>query len=383
MLSSAGLRSGYCSLENDMRLPTYDEIKRDERQLAVYEAPFDESLFVAGPPGSGKTVLVIRRAQMLLAKPDHSVMIITYNRMLRRLIAQLTAGEQRVQAQTMHSFVYGHYREKANVTKVPEIKQYKLDWNVMFETLQRHGIHPHLTHVIIDEGQDLPTEFFRYLRNFVATTVMVAADEEQALRSERSTIRDIKEAAHLDDPFLFEYNHRNSPEIARVVEHFHTGDLPVPAVVRPKSGEIPCILLYSENGAMRRIANWYQTRGGRIAVAVIQNGTGEILYSQLQENLSGDSIQIYTSSRRNENDIELLKDGITILNVESIKGQEFDTVFIMEFDKLLLETNEMNQRKMYMLCARARDHLFLMHEGNHLPPELLRQLPGDDILKRP
>lgn len=142
-----------------MRLPTYDEIKHDERQLAVYEAPFDESLFVAGPPGSGKTVLVIRRAQMLLAKPDHSVMIITYNRMLRRLIAQLTAGEQRVQAQTMHSFVYGHYREKANVTKVPEIKQYKLDWYVMFETLQRHGIHPHLTHVITDEGQDLPTEF--------------------------------------------------------------------------------------------------------------------------------------------------------------------------------------------------------------------------------
>ncbi|MDE2699300.1 MAG: hypothetical protein OXI23_10555, partial [Gemmatimonadota bacterium] len=141
--------------------------------------------------------------------------------------------------------------------------------------------------------------------------------------------------------------------------------------------------LYSEDGAMRRIANWYQTRSGRIAVAVIQNKTGETLYSQLQGCLPGNSVQIYGNSKRNENDIELLKDGITILNVESIKGQEFDTVFIMEFDKLLIKTNEVNQRKMYMLCARARDHLFLMYEGDHLPPEILRKLPGDDILKRP
>ena len=37
-----------------MRLPTYDEISRDEEQLNVYETPFDESLFVVGPPGSGK-----------------------------------------------------------------------------------------------------------------------------------------------------------------------------------------------------------------------------------------------------------------------------------------------------------------------------------------
>ena len=366
-----------------MRLPTYDEIKRDEKQLAVYEAPFDESLFVAGPPGSGKTVLAIRRAQVLLTEPNHFVVLITYNRMLRRLITQLTAGENRIHAQTMHSFVYGHYCRKVNVGEVPELVPYKPDWSAMFETLQRNGIHPDSTHVIIDEGQDLPTEFFRYLRDFVATIFMVATDEEQALSGERSTLHDIKRAAHLEDPFLLEYNHRNSPEIARVAEHFHTGDLPVPEVMRPESGEIPRVLLYSQDGAMRRIANWYQTRGGSIAVAVIQNDTGEILYSQLQKYLSRDSVQIYTSRRRNENEIELLKDGITILNVQSIKGQEFDTVFIMEFDKLLLEANEVNQRKIYMLCARARDHLFLMHEGDHLPPEILQRLPGDDILKKP
>ncbi|MCE2482300.1 MAG: DUF2075 domain-containing protein [Alphaproteobacteria bacterium] len=61
-----------------MRLPTYDEISRDEEQLNVYETPFDESLFVVGPPGSGKTVLAVHRAQML-ANADDTVVLITYN----------------------------------------------------------------------------------------------------------------------------------------------------------------------------------------------------------------------------------------------------------------------------------------------------------------
>ena len=56
---------GVCRSEIDVRLPTYEDIARDEEQLGVYETPFDESLFVAGPPGSGKTVLAVHRARML------------------------------------------------------------------------------------------------------------------------------------------------------------------------------------------------------------------------------------------------------------------------------------------------------------------------------
>ena len=86
---------------------------------------------------------------------------------------------------------------------------------------------------------------------------------------------------------------------------------------------------------------------------------------------------------KNEDEIDLLAPGITILNVRSIKGQEFDTVFLMEIDKLLLEINDVNKRKMYMLCARARDNLILMHDGDRVPSALLDRLPGVDILERP
>ena len=209
------------------------------------------------------------------------------------------------------------------------------------------------------------------------------ADEDQALSDERSTPRDIKEAARLDDPVLLSANHRNTPEIASVAEYFHAGHAPVPEVHRPRSGELPGVVLYRGGGATERIANWYGARGGRVGVAVVDNATGKTLYSRLRNQLAGQRVDFYTSKEKNENYIDLLEPGVTVLNVQSIKGQEFDTVFVMEIDKLLLQANEVNKRKMYMLCARARDNLFLMHEGDRLPRALLEQLPSAEILERP
>ena len=366
-----------------MRLPTYDEIRRDEKQLEVYEAPFDESLFVVGPPGSGKTVLAVHRAQML-ASDGITVALITLNRMLRRLIAQLTEEDEegRVHAQTMHQFVSCRYRAQANAG-VPSTAPYVHDWKAMFATLKRRGVRPKPMHVIVDEGQDLPKGFFRYLRKFAATTYTVFADEDQALFDERSSLRDIKKATRLDDPVLLSANHRNTPEIARVAEYFHAGDAPVPTVQRPRSGEIPRVVPYREERAARRIANWYGTRGGRVGVAVVNNKTGRRLYDRLQGRLAGQRVQFYTGKQKNEDGINLLKPGVTVLNVQSIKGQEFDTVFVMEIGELLLGASEVNRRKMYMLCARARDNLFLVHDGDRLPRRLLERLPGVDILERP
>ena len=211
----------------------------------------------------------------------------------------------------------------------------------MSATLDGLGVKPSPIHVIVDEAQDLPKGFFQYLRDFTAITITVFADEDQALTEERSTLRDIKVAAGLDDPILLTGNHRNTPEIARVAEQFHSGSSPIPDVHREPSGELPRIISYrTATAASERIGNWYKVRGGRVGVVVVNNRAGADIHAQLRNLLPGQRVDFYSGDEQNENDIDLLEPGITILNEKSIKGQEFDTVFIMEIDKLLPYTND-------------------------------------------
>ena len=357
-----------------MRLPTYSEIAKNEHQLRVYEAPADDSLFVAGPPGSGKTVLAIARARTI-ADQGQDVVMVTFNRMLRRLVTSLTK-DQPVRIQTMHQFVTQQFRKdvRQSAPKTPG-DRYSFDWNAMFKILDSRGVKPSTLHVIVDEGQDLPSDFFRYLREFVATATTVFADEYQAIGQNASTLREIKTAGLFDDPLLLQFNHRNTPEIARVAQHFHIGEAPVLDTLRNPSGEFPRLLVRSEAEITNLIANWFRTRGHRVGVAVVRNATGQSLCKGLQQQVGKKNVQMYRYNTKNEDNIDLVEPRITILNVESIKGQEFDTVFVIEIDELLSQMTDMNRRKMYMLCSRAIDYLYLIHVGTSLPERVLNQCP--------
>ena len=94
-------------------------------------------------------------------------------------------------------------------------------------------------------------------------------------------------------------------------------------------------------------------------------------------------IDIYRSQNKNERDINLLKDGITLLNLMSAKGQEFDTVFLLESEKLLLNFSDENKRKLYMVFSRARDQLFIFYKGNHIPDKVKKFLPNKELLRQP
>ena len=78
----------------------------------------------------------------------------------------------------------------------------------------------------------------------------------------------------------------------------------------------------------------------------------------------------------------MLAPGVTILNKESAKGQEFDTVFVLELEGFIPCTTEAERRAMYMMCTRARDNLFLVYGPHDLAPAAAVALPGPDILER-
>ena len=236
--------------------------------------------------------------------------------------------------------------------------------------------------MIIDEGQDLPAGFFAYGSSYVAQTLTVFSDEDQALSHQRTTLEQIKSATDLGDPIVLRRNHRNTPEVARLAEHFHSGRLPVAAVSRASSGEIPRLVRHSDIADVaERVSNWYKTRGGSIGAIVHNNKTGKELRKEIRRRIREERVDLYTSQDRNEDEIDVSSPGVTVLNKESVKGQEFDAVFILELECFIPCANDAERRAMYMMCARARDYLFLVH-GPELSTAAVGDLPGPDVLER-
>lgn len=366
-----------------MRLPAWSELI--EEQKTIFEFPLDKNLFVAGPPGSGKTTLAIQRAQ-LLKGASKSTSIITYNRMLRRLISLVSKNA--IHSSTMHSYVARHFRSltSKNIPTHPS-DRYAYDWTqITCQLKDKAQSANRLGHLVIDEGQDLDPGFFNYAVMHIGVNVTVFADDDQTISDRGSTLEQIRTAACLPQPILLKENHRNSPEIAKVAEYFHNGRLPAARVRRQFIGEPPVLASVSNlEQAANRISNWFSNRGGSIGVIVNLNSTGIALKERISKIIPSNRIDLYTSSDCNEDAINILATGITILNRQSVKGQEFDTVFICELEALLPCDSIAKRRALYMMCSRARDFLFLLYATSAITSssgDALACLPGPELLKR-
>ncbi|MDE0055573.1 MAG: AAA family ATPase [Gammaproteobacteria bacterium] len=365
-----------------MRLPTWDELSSDEEQLEVLEAPLDQALYVIGPPGSGKTSLAVWRGEAL-AELYGQIPVITYNRMLRRSL-QLVADDNdiSIRASTMHSYVWRDFRARTgNEPPAMPKDSFAYRWEAISNDLV--GVRPNKEALVVDEGQDLPVGFFGYASQFVAKALTVFADEEQAISGNHSTIEQIQRAGGLPDPIILSENHRNTPEVARVAEHFHTGRLPTATVIRSGSGDVPRLIRTKDHDStISLIINEFHNRSGSIGVIVDQQAVGEAVQSSVRELLPSNRVDRYSYELQNDDSIDVRSPGITVLNKESVKGQEFDTVFVLELDRFIPCTNDAELRAMYMMCARARDNLFLVCGPEPLSADAEASLPGHEVLER-
>jgi DNA helicase IV len=351
-----------------LRLPALEELSREQEE--VIDLPLDGSYLVTGPPGTGKTVMAIYRAGMLNAKGEQARFL-----MYNNVLSDYTAGAVKSQdfasmVSTYHSW-FGSFYVRICRAKPPMADRWKFDWTACLVGLMATGMPPaERRHLLVDEGQDMPKEFYAVVR-YVGKTVTVFADENQRIMADNSTLAEIADILGIREARLLTMNYRNTARIAEVAAHFHAGiQTGVSAVPSDRNkGEMPALIYHDKlHQAVDFIVNWEKLHGDQTIGVLVPYQNQQIKIFNRLKGKTRHPVGIYVSGDDRYDSLDFTSPGIKIVNFQSAKGLEFDTVFLPELQDWNIEPSSLDfQMKMFVMTSRARDMLFFMYTGAGMP----------------
>lgn len=369
-----------------MHLPSFNDLIPEQHD--VYDYPPDKSVLVVGPPGSGKTSMAIWRARLLVSPELHrSVVLVTRNRLLAAVALQLAKEHEGadIHSTTMHSYISKDYYQKFG-EYAPKLQEYSFDWPKILDKYEQSNAAHDLDHLIIDEGQNLPIGFIVWAVRFKAKAVSVFADENQSTHEGGCHVKDLR-AAGFNNALVLTVNHRNTQEIADVIAHFHKDRaLPVATPRRGAGFDRPQLMAVATWEALAdTIVARLQNRAESVGVIVYQVAHVQHMAQLLRERMPHARVDSYvnTDGAGAESAIQMRDPGVTIISGESAIGLEFHTLYLQDLYRSLPITEAIQARRLYMLCARARDKLVLVNGPlgvGQLSPLQLTSLPPNHIL---
>lgn len=141
-----------------MKLPAYQELSKEQDE--INSLPLEASHLVTGPPGTGKTVMALYRTEML-TRQGAEARLLMYSRLLSNYVESAVdeldlAGK----ASTYHSWLYWFYKSQYR-RDLPQDGPYMPAWTEILTKVQEAPPPAaSMPFLIVDEGQDLPKEFF-------------------------------------------------------------------------------------------------------------------------------------------------------------------------------------------------------------------------------
>lgn len=325
---------------------------------------------ISGPPGSGKSLLAVHQAAFLDLAGHPTVLLAHSNLLRQHLQADAAALESSVPIMTFHSWMHQWYREATGTSLGARIGAF--DWTSLISVAVQNAVREERT-LVIDEGQDLPLQFYHLCR-IIGARVIVFADEFQRITETQCTLAEI--AAGLGNCTRHEIseNMRNSYPIASLAREFYVGKRPPPL---PKlDGPLPTLLHRPES--RRSFVRWLTdyavaNRGVSIGVVVRRTHEQQALLAEIERMSPGLRPQIYVGNAKGERHrtVDPYHPGLRIVNRASVKGLGFDTVIIPDAHTDAGDPTAVDVRMLYyVLTTRARWELVLCYCGDREPPIL-------------
>ena len=347
------------------RLPGEEDLSKE--QDAIYDLPEDGQFLIIGGPGTGKSVVALLRA--LKYHNNYDYIFLTYNRVLHSATHQLIDGNL-----TSLTITKWFYQLQFNLTKelMPHIAEHKPDFNVVKNRFEALEINPSSQHLIIDEGQDMPLEFYETLMYARLENFFIVADQNQQITDDHSSRQDLTDLLGLEVAEVIELkeNYRNSHPIALFARHFFSDPSSpppnLPSKSKPSLGT-PILYEYTSFHACVKMILREVDRDNRNLVGVIV--ANDNIRNSYYQALSLIEIELdnpkpilstYSSSNNEGVSINFSEGGIVVLNDKSIKGIEFDIVFII-VDGFKIYNNDIDsmKKRFYVMSSRAIKKLVL------------------------
>ena len=364
------------------KLPTYQDLSGEQQE--VYELPLDGNYLVSGPPGTGKTVMALYRAQQY-RKAGREVVLLSFNRLLNDFMGE---GARSLGIKSVVT-TYTMWLKTSFNGNVPLVsnsrKNWDYDWN---EIIQRAPELPRLDCLIIDEGQDMPSQFYFFVKQ-ITDHLTVFADENQRIFEEQSTIADIRTWLGNPPEYRLTENYRNTRTIAELAARFYTGlrtgipNLPVRGEHEPK---IVVRHVQNDDESARQIVtrakldkdNPDRTVGvfapDRTAAWFMRYRFDEDTGLELRERKSDvwpKVLQHYYAWSRGKPpapDTIFGVPGVYLTNLFNSKGLEFETVYLVRLQKLYRKLDDpITLMLFYVAIARARSTIEFHYSGSEEP----------------